>query len=116
MLVKNIKFQKAIFEVFFDDEMFKIFTSTIDSTKSPYELMKTYNIPHTTLYRKINWMLDSKLLVVERIENNDDGKKFNLLRSTIESVKINYENSKLTVDVKKNKISFEFAAEEFFSL
>lgn len=78
--------------------------------------MKLHDISHSTIYRKIKWMLDNNLLVTDKIEIREDGKRFSLFKSTINSVNVNYENDIVTVEVQENTNRLDLAAKEFFSM
>ena len=41
-------------------------------------------MPHTTAYRKIKWLVDEKLLVVDKVLINDEGKKYSLFHSVLD--------------------------------
>ena len=98
-----------------DGDIVKILNSTKQSSKSVPALMKLYNISHSTIYRKIKWMLENNLLVTDKIEIREDGKKFSLFKSTIKSVKVNYEDS-VIVEIQYNETKMDIAAKDFFSL
>ena len=61
-------------------------------------------------------MVENDLLVVEQIKLTDDGKKSSLFRSTFSSVKVNYENGEVHVEMIKNANKMKPIAERFFSL
>ena len=105
----------AILSVLADEEMIRILNSTKNETKSAVTIMKLNDISHSTVYRKIKWLLENGLLIVDKIEITDDGKKFSLLRSTIKTVQINYDDS-VTVKVKENVDKNQIAAKQFFSM
>jgi len=99
-----------------DEDIVKIFNSTKQNSKSVPTLMKLYNISHSTIYRKIKWMLDNNLLVTDKIEIREDGKKFSLFKSTIKSIKVNYDDDNVTIEIQENTNRLDLAAKEFFSI
>ena len=99
-----------------DEDIVKIFNSTKQNSKSVPTLMKLYNISHSTIYRKIKWMLDNNLLVTDKIEIREDGKKFSLFKSTIKSIKVNYDDNNVTIEIQENTNRLDLAAKEFFSI
>lgn len=99
-----------------DEDIVRIFNSTKQNSKSVPTLMKLHNISHSTIYRKIKWMLENNLLVTDKIEIREDGKKFSLFKSTIKSIKVNYDDDNISVKVEENTSRLDLAAEEFFSM
>ena len=98
-----------------DEDIVKILNSTKQSAKSVPTLMKLHSISHSTIYRKIKWMLENNLLVTDKIEIREDGKKFSLFKSMIKSIKVNYEDN-VIVEIQENTKKVDLAAKEFFSL
>lgn len=79
----NSKLGMAILSALGDKEMRRILDCAIDEAKSIPDIIKETSMPHATAYRKVKWMLEEKLMVVERIHITDDGKKFSIVRSTL---------------------------------
>ena len=98
-----------------DDEMINILNSTKDEAKSALMIMKIHDISHSTAYRKIKWLLENGLIVVEKIKITDDGKKFSLLRSTLESVQAIYEDE-VEIHIKENVNKVQLTAKQVFSM
>ena len=99
-----------------DEDIVKIFNSTKQNSKSVLTLIKLHNISHSTIYRKIRWMLENNLLVTDKIEIREDGKKFSLFKSTIKSIKVNYEDDNVSVEVEENTNKLDLAAKDFLSI
>ena len=116
MLIQNSKFKQSILTALADEDMVKILNSTQTQTMSVNDIIREHNIAHTTAYRKIKWMVENDLLVVEQIKLTEDGKKSSLFRSTISSAKVNYENGEVHVEMVKNANKMKPIAERFFSL
>ena len=57
---QNIK--KAILTVLADPEMVSIINSTMNETKSVYDIIMETKMPHTTAYRKIKWLVSKIFL------------------------------------------------------
>jgi len=79
-------------------------------------IIKECNIPHTTAYRKINWMLDKGLLLIDKIEITSDGKKYSLIRSVLKSLLVKYEYDSLIVEAEYDLDAAEKLTERFLSL
>lgn len=116
MIIINKKFKQVLLTALSDEDIVKIFNSTKQNSKSVPTLMKLYNISHSTIYRKIKWMLDNNLLVTDKIEIREDGKKFSLFKSTIKSIKVNYDDDNVTIEIQENTNRLDLAAKEFFSI
>jgi len=116
MIIKSEKLKKAILTALADKEMLDILNESMDNLVSGTDIVKKFDIPHSTAYRKIKWMIDNELLIVIKMEFTDEGKKYSLFRSTIRSVNVSYDKKKVTIESSKNIDPIETAAENFFSL
>jgi DNA-binding Lrp family transcriptional regulator len=81
----------------------KIILSTIPKGKSVEDLSKENDIPLSTCYRRVHEMLDSGILIVERIVITPDGKKYEILRSTFKGFSVGFEVSGVVVDASINE-------------
>ena len=115
MEIKDKKRKNVILSALADDEMIKILNSTKTEAKSALMIMKLHNISHSTAYRKIKWLLENGLLVVEKIKITDDGKKVSLLRSTLGSVNISYDDE-VEIQIKENLNKVQLTANRVFSM
>ena len=57
----------------------------INQSKSVSDIIKETNVPHTTASRKIKWLVDEKLLVIDKVLINDEVKKYSLFHSIFRS-------------------------------
>ena len=73
-------------------------------------------IPHTSVYRKVKWLLDEKLLIVDKIEVTDDGKKSSLFRTVLKSFNVKYEYNNVVIEAEQNFDTVKKITETFFSL
>ena len=73
-------------------------------------------MPHTTAYRKIKWLVEQDLLVVDRICITDEGKKYSLFLSVFRSIVVKYENIKIIVEADRNIDPVDRLPERFCSL
>ena len=108
--------KKAILTALADPEAVSIINSTMDQSKSVSDIIRETNIPHTTAYRKIKWLVDEKLLVVDKVLINDEGKKYSLFHSIFRSIIVKYENNKIVIDAEQNIEPLNRLTERFFSL
>jgi Fe2+ or Zn2+ uptake regulation protein len=69
------------------------------------DIMKENNdISYTSAYRKIKWLLDEGLIVVDKIVFRFDRKKINLYHSTIKAFNVRCEDIDVFVQLSLSKI------------
>ena len=108
--------KEAILTALADPEAVSIINSTMNQSKSASDIIRETNVPHTTAYRKIKWLVDEKLLVVDKVLINDEGKKYSLFHSVFRSIIVKYENNKILIDAEQNIEPLNRLTERFFSL
>ena len=108
--------KEAILTALADPEAVSIINSTMNQSKSVSDIIRETNVPHTTAYRKIKWLVDEKLLVVDKVLINDEGKKYSLFHSIFRSIIVKYENNKIVIDAEQNIEPLNRLTERFFSL
>ena len=116
MIIEQEKLKQAILTALADKEMIKILDCSTYRAISVNDIIKQTDIPHTTAYRKIKWMLEEGLLFVEKIHITPEGKKFSLFRSMIKSITVRYDQSKIVVEADYNVNVHAKITERFFSL
>jgi DNA-binding transcriptional ArsR family regulator len=116
MIIEQEKLKQFILSAIADTEMIKILDCAIDQPVSVHDVIRQTDIPHTTTYRKIKWLLDAGLLTVEKIMISPEGKKFSLFRSTLKSIGVTHESGKTIVKVEYNLNMEAKIAQRFFSL
>lgn len=116
IVVNRDRFRQAILAAVADKEILKILECAMYHSKSVNEVIRETGLSHSTAYRKIKWMLDEGLLFTDRIEITPDGKKFSIFRSTLKSIKINYEHGEITIRIEYNINVLEKTTERLFSL
>jgi hypothetical protein len=60
------------------------------------------HLQHTTAYRKIRWLVEEKLLVVDKIEITDEGKKSSLFHTVLKSFNVKYEYNNVVIEAEQN--------------
>ena len=115
MIVKNERSKRAILAALGDTELQKILDATMFNPKSVNQIIRDTGIPHTTAYRKIRWLLDEKLLVVDKIEITEDGKKSSLFRTVLKSFNVKYEYNNVVIEAEQNFDTLKKITERFFS-
>jgi hypothetical protein len=109
-------FRKHILEALSDGHMSRILESTSMSEKSAVDITQEYNIPHSSVYRKINQLLRFGLLCLYKSEIHE-GKKISYYKSTFRSIQINYiGSSEYTIEAVSNDDVLERISQRFFEI
>jgi hypothetical protein len=117
MIVKSQSIKRALLTALADEEMIKIMNCVIDRSKSFNDITKEYDdIPHTTAFRKIKWLLNEGLLIVDKIVITPSGKKFSLYHSTLKTISVRYEKNDVIVEAEQNFDIAKKWVDKFFSL
>jgi len=116
VLVKNDKLKRAILTALADEEMMHILNSAMHIPKSVFDIIRETSIPHTTTYRKVKWLVENDLLIVDKIVISPDGKKTSLFRSVLNSITVRYENNSIVVEAKQSFDVMEKTVKHFLSL
>ena len=83
-----------------DQFSIKIITSIINNPKTAVEISKVTNIPISTVYRRLQFLQENKLLKVSGEINNDG--KFFVYQSKIKEVEITFNGGSIRVSVTPN--------------
>jgi len=116
MIINSQKLKQAMLSALADKEMIKILNCSMCRAITVNNIIKECNIPHTTAYRKINWMLEKGLLLIDKIEITSDGKKYSLIRSVLKSLLVKYEYDSLIVEAEYDLDAAEKLTERFLLL
>ena len=116
MIIKGQKLKQAILAALADEEIIKILDSAMYNSKSVNDVIKECDIPHTTAYRKIKWLLEEGLIVIDKVQITQEGKKFSLFRSVLKALNIKYEYNSVIIEAEQNLSIMEKITERFFSL
>jgi hypothetical protein len=90
--------------------------AAIYQSKSGNQIIKETNISYTTAYKKIRWLVEEKLLIVDKIEITEDGKKSSLFRTVLKSFNVKYDYNNVVIEVEQNVDRLKKITEKFFSL
>lgn len=85
-----------------DESIRKILISITDIPKSVIEISSEQNIPLRTVYRKIQFLFDNKLLKISGAIT-ESGKKFFLYKSKIRGISSHFVENELVVRVISNR-------------
>jgi len=116
LLIRDEKRKRLIVAALADQFSNDILASTTDYPRSVMDLVREHSIPMTSAYRRVKELMDCGLLEVERIILTNDGKKYDLYRSTVRAVHVRFENGVLEVDVTPNVTATEKIMRRFLSL
>lgn len=116
MILEGQKIKNAILTALGDPEILSIIDSTMNQSKSVSDIIRETKMPHTTAYRKIKWLLDEELLVVDKVCISDEGKKYSLFYSVFRCINVRYENNKILIEAEQNIDPVNSLTERFFSL
>ena len=101
-IIKNHKLKRAILAALADEISKTILDSTIDKSKTVDEIIAEKKIPHTSAYRKVEWLLSKQLLFIEKVEKSKiKESRFFLARFT--SIIIEYRNGIIEIRTMQNK-------------
>lgn len=116
MIIKNPTLKRNILSALADEEIVSILDSSVLESKSVNRIIKETDIPHTSAYRKVRWLLDNGLLVSERFIISPDGKKSSLFKSMFKSITVRYRPKDVIIEVENNVDVIEKTARRLFSL
>src|SRR5215467_3273528 len=116
MIVKGERLKRAILVALADTELQKIMDAAVNQSKSVNQIIEEGNVSHSTAYRKIRWLVEEKLLIVDKIGIKEDGKKSTLFRTTLKSFNIKYEHNNLLMEAEQNFDTTRKITENFFTL
>lgn len=87
----------------FDGYSYKIVMSTIEDSKTVFEICKENDLPISSTYKKIKKLKDLGLLFIDRIVINEKGKKVVFYKSKIQSVEFMLNKKQVVLQFKKNE-------------
>ena len=116
MMVKGKRLKRAILAALADTELQKILDSAMYQSKSVNQIMRDSNVSHSTAYRKIRWLVEEKLLIVDKIEITENGKKSSLFRTILKSFNVKYEYNNVVIETEQNFDTLRKITENFFTL
>ena len=91
-----------ILQVIGDEYARAILLSIIDNPKSAIDIAKEQNIPISSIYRKIHWLENARLIKVKGFVITGDGKKYHLYQSRIKTIQISLPKYEIKVELVNN--------------
>lgn len=117
MIIKSPRKKNALLTALADEEMVKIMNCVMHRSKSFNDIAAENNdIPRTTAFRKIKWLLNQGILIVDNIVITKEGKKFSIYHSTLRAITVKYENNDVIVEAEQNFDITKKWIMKFFSL
>ncbi len=86
-----------------DEYSRKILSATIEDPMSALELSKKYEIPITTVYRRIEELVQAGLLAAVKSGRTTDGKWYDLYRSLLRTIGVSFEKGVVRIEVTINE-------------
>jgi predicted ArsR family transcriptional regulator len=80
----------------------KILTATMNEPVSALDLSKSYQIPITTVYRRIEELVEAGLIAAVKSGRTTDGKWYDLYRSLLRRIDVSFEDGEVQVEVVVN--------------
>ena len=98
--MKDPELSKIFLESFADQDKKAILGSVMDDSLIIAKILETCKIPQTSGYRKINFLINSGLLVVNGFELAQDGKKVKKYETIFDNVKVDIIKNDIAVKVQ----------------
>ena len=87
----------------FNGFSYKILLSTIDESKTVFQICNENDIAISSTYKKIRRLKDSGILSIDKIVINEKGKKVVFYKSKIQSIELMLNNQGVIWQLKKNE-------------
>ena len=98
--MKDPELSKIFLESFADEDKKAILGSVMDDSLIIAKILETCNIPQTSGYRKINFLINNGLLVANGFELSNDGKKIKKYETIFDNVKVDIIKNDVAVKVQ----------------
>ena len=85
-----------------DETTCKIILSTIDVSKTVFQICDDNKIPISSTYKKIRKLQHAGLVVIEKIEIDDKGKKVIFYKSKIKTLEFSLKKDGILLQLHKN--------------
>jgi len=109
LLNQEDKNASILLKELFDGFSYKIVMSTIEDSKTVFEICKENDLPISSTYKKIKKLKDLGLLFIDRIVINEKGKKVVFYKSKIQSVELILNKKQVLLQFKKNERNLPYS-------
>ncbi len=90
-----------ILKELFDGFSYKILLSTLDESKSVFQICNENAVPISSTYKKIRKLKDIGLLFIDKIVISERGKKIIFYKSKIRSIELTLDKQQVILQLKK---------------
>ena len=109
LLNQEDKNASILLKELFDGFSYRIVMSTIEDSKTVFEICKENDLPISSTYKKIKKLKDLGLLFIDRIVINEKGKKVVFYKSKIQSVELILNKKQVLLQFKKNERNLPYS-------
>jgi predicted transcriptional regulator len=102
LLVREEETKQRILMAIADEYSRNILMRTRDEPVSALVLSKNYGIPITTVYRRIEELVQAGLLGAVKSSRTSDGKWYELYRSLLRRIQVSFDEGNMQVEVEIN--------------
>lgn len=99
MLVDDEHLKQKVVRALLSDEARTILSAVTDRPLSVNEMSNELHIPLGSAYRRVNELVEAGLLISHRSILNNNGIRYSVYRSTVESVRILFEKGRMEVEL-----------------
>jgi predicted transcriptional regulator len=94
--------ERDLLKVIGDECARTILLSIMDEPKSAIDITRDNKIPISSVYRKLHWLENARLIKVKGFVITGDGKKYHLYQSRIRSIRISLPENEVKVELTNN--------------
>ena len=103
MIVNDEPAKQRILTALSDIYSRQILSATIDEPLSALELSKNHGIPITTVYRRLEELVEAGLIAAVKSGRTTDGKWYDLYKSLLLRIDISFDGAVVRIDAKLNE-------------
>jgi len=94
--------ESNILKVVGDECARPILLSIIDEPKSAIDITREKKIPISSVYRKIHWLENARLIRIKGFVITGDGKKYHLYQSRVKAIRISLPTNEIQLEFANN--------------
>ena len=106
IIIKDERIIKTIIEALGDNDKSKILNAVGEDAKIISDILQETQLPQTSIYRKINSLINDGLLVEDGFIYTQDTRKVKKYRALFDNMKINIIKNKMSILVQMKKPNF----------
>jgi hypothetical protein len=103
IVLDDQRLTKIFLESFADDDKRNILEASMDEPLTISDILLTCKIPQTSGYRKINYLIENGLLMIDGFTTTLDGKKIQKYQTIFNNIKMDIERKNILVKVQLKK-------------